>query len=50
MDNLETLANIDTIIITGFTYNFMVVPVYQPLLRIIEVIHDRRMDEVGTIS
>jgi hypothetical protein len=37
------------IIITGCTYNFMVVPVYQPLLRIIEVVHDRGMDKVGTI-
>ena len=49
MDTAETLANIDNIIITGFTYNFMVIPVYQLLLRIIEVVHDRRMDEVGTI-
>jgi hypothetical protein len=49
MDTPETLANNDNIIITGFTYNFMVVPVYQPLLRIIEVIHDRGMDQVGTI-
>ena len=38
------------IIITGCTYNFMVVPEYQPLLRIIEVVHDRGMNKVGTIS